>query len=47
MGQKSNQDFSTFLNPEDVAEFISYIISFDSNIVDEILLKNYIRDKYL
>ena len=41
MGQKSkDQDFSTFLNPEDVAEFISYIISFDSNImVEEILLK--------
>tara|TARA_B100000579_G_scaffold283350_1_gene234679 strand:- start:1067 stop:1780 length:714 start_codon:yes stop_codon:yes gene_type:complete len=41
MGEKSvDQDFSTFLDPKDIADFISYAISFDSNLmIEEILLK--------
>jgi short-subunit dehydrogenase len=33
--QVPNQDFSTFLDPADVAEYVAFIISFDSNIISE------------
>lgn len=37
------QDYSTFLNPDDIAEYVIFSISFDSNIVaQEILLKRMI-----
>lgn len=37
------QDYSTFLNPKDVAKYVIFSISFDSNIVsDEIFLKRMI-----
>jgi short-subunit dehydrogenase len=35
-----NQDYETFLNPEDVAKYIIFIISFDSNIMSEELFLN-------
>jgi NADP-dependent 3-hydroxy acid dehydrogenase YdfG len=35
-----NQDFETFLDPKDVAEYIIFCISFESNTVtNEIFLK--------
>jgi len=35
-----NQDYSTFIDPEDIAEYVTFIISFDSNIIsDEVQLK--------
>lgn len=35
-----NQDYSTFLDPDDVAKYVLFTISFNSNIIsDEILLK--------
>jgi short-subunit dehydrogenase len=37
------QDYSTFLDPSDVAEYVVFAISFDSNIVsEEIFLKRMI-----
>jgi len=37
------QDYSTFLEPEDVAEYEAFAISFESNIVtNEIFLKRMI-----
>jgi short-subunit dehydrogenase len=37
------QDYSTFLEPEDVAEYVAFAISFESNIVtNEIFLKRMI-----
>jgi hypothetical protein len=37
------QDYSTFLNPNDVAKYVVFAISFDGNIVsEEILLKRMI-----
>tara|TARA_B110001454_G_scaffold208492_1_gene221043 strand:+ start:98 stop:238 length:141 start_codon:yes stop_codon:yes gene_type:complete len=38
-----DQDYSTFLNPNDVAKYVVFAISFDGNIVsEEILLKRMI-----
>jgi 3-oxoacyl-[acyl-carrier protein] reductase len=38
-----NQDYSTFLNPDDVAKYVVFIISFDSNIMsEEVFLKRMI-----
>ncbi len=35
-----NQDYSTFLDPEDVAKYVTFVIAFDSNVVtDELQLK--------
>lgn len=44
MGKKvSWQDYNTFINPEDIAKYISFIISFDSDMVsDEIRLNRVI-----
>ena len=41
MGKKSiDQDYSTFLSPTEIAEYIAFIISFDSNVmVEELILK--------
>ena len=41
MGKKStNQDYSTFLSPSEIAEYVEFIISFDSNVmVEELMLK--------
>jgi len=37
------QDYSTFLNPNDIAKYVVFAISFDGNIVsEEILLKRMI-----
>jgi 3-oxoacyl-[acyl-carrier protein] reductase len=37
------QDYSTFLDPSDVAKYVVFVISFDSNIVsEEIFLKRMI-----
>jgi NAD(P)-dependent dehydrogenase (short-subunit alcohol dehydrogenase family) len=33
--QVPNQDFSTFLDPADVAEYVAFMISFDTNIISE------------
>ena len=38
-----NQDYSTFLNPDDVAKYVVFVISFDSNIMsEEVFLKRMI-----
>ena len=44
MGEQTvGQDFSTFLDPSDVAQYVSFAISFDSNIMtEEIFLKRMI-----
>ena len=35
-----NQDYSTFLDPEDIAEYVTFVIAFDSQIIsDEIQLR--------
>jgi hypothetical protein len=35
-----DQDYSTFLNPSDIAKYLVFAVSFDSNTVSgEILLK--------
>ena len=41
MGKKStDQDYSTFLSPSEIAEYVEFIISFDSNVmVEELMLK--------
>ena len=41
MGKKStDQDYSTFLRPSEIAEYVEFIISFDSNVmVEELMLK--------
>jgi hypothetical protein len=37
------QDYSTFLNPSDIAKYVVFAISFDGNILsEEILLKRMI-----
>ena len=37
------QDYSTFLDPNDVAKYVLFVMSFDSNIIsEEILLKRMI-----
>ena len=39
---EKGQDYSTFLNPNDVAKYVVFAISFDGNIVsEEILLKSW------
>jgi len=38
--ETKGQDYSTFLNPDDIAKYVLFMISFDSNIIsEEILLK--------
>tara|TARA_R110001606_G_scaffold141491_4_gene280717 strand:- start:1006 stop:1143 length:138 start_codon:yes stop_codon:yes gene_type:complete len=41
MGRKvKNQDFSTFIEPEEIAEYIAFSISFDGEMIsNEIQLK--------
>ena len=41
MGKKStDQDYNTFLSPSEIAEYVEFIISFDSNVmVEELMLK--------
>tara|TARA_R110001592_G_scaffold192981_1_gene440064 strand:- start:464 stop:685 length:222 start_codon:yes stop_codon:yes gene_type:complete len=41
MGKKvKNQDFSTFIDPEELAEYIVFTISFDSDMISEELRIN-------
>ncbi len=35
-----NQDYASFIDPEDIAEFVTFSISFDSNIVSNEILLN-------
>ena len=44
MGKKVTwQDYNTFINPEDIAEYVSFIISFDGDmVVDEVRLNRMI-----
>ena len=41
MGKQSiDQDYDTFLDPEEIAEYLTFIISFDSNVMlEELMLK--------
>lgn len=41
MGKQSvDQDYDTFLDPKEIAEYLAFIISFDSNVmVEELMLK--------
>lgn len=41
MGLKTKgQDYSTFLDPDDISEYVAFVISFNSNLIsDEIFLK--------
>lgn len=46
MGKKvKNQDFSTFIDPKELAEYIVYTISFDSNMITEELRINRFKVK--
>ncbi len=38
--QSTDQDYDTFLDPEEIAEYLTFIISFDSNVMlEELMLK--------
>jgi short-subunit dehydrogenase len=43
--ETEGQDYSTFIDPNDIARYVVFVISFDSNIVsDEILLKRMVLE---
>ena len=44
MGRRvENQDFNTFLDPKEIAEYISFIISFDNELISEEVKINRLR----